>query len=261
MAMTTPISGSGAREFIHWGTRDREHFAKFWRNAVYWLTEKSHVARRRLIASTDKRFYRPGETVLITAVAFDENAIPAANYRMVALPEPKSTDGIDSDYSPLRRSHETGSANTANPFVAWGEELELTATKLDDGLPVYTFELSVSESLPASSANPAMLLELTAYDGTTQVDSTSVPIQILCDPFEGQNPFPNHELLRKPAERSGGEIHTSSDSITQSISELPTSRGPTTVLKTPLWSQWPVLVGIFGLMTGEWCLRRFLGLG
>ena len=44
-------------------------------------------------------------------------------------------------------------------------------------------------------------IELTAYENNTQVDSTSLEVQILDDPSEQQNPLPDHDLLRRIAER------------------------------------------------------------
>ncbi len=49
-------------------------------------------------------------------------------------------------------------------------------------------------------------IELTAYEDNTQVDSTSIEIQVLDDPSEQQNPFPDHELLRRLAHESGGTV-------------------------------------------------------
>src|SRR5262249_45213575 len=66
-ALATPLSASWSPRFTrHWGEgEDNRHFAKFVRNMVYWLTEPSAIGRRRLVANTDKRYYRPGETIAI----------------------------------------------------------------------------------------------------------------------------------------------------------------------------------------------------
>ena len=57
-----------------WGTQSSQNIAKFWRNMVYWATEGSSVGRRRLVAESDKRFYRPGDALKILARAYDESA-------------------------------------------------------------------------------------------------------------------------------------------------------------------------------------------
>src|SRR5439155_3346368 len=60
-ALATPLSAAWAPRFTRqWGEgEDNRHFARFARNLVYWLTEDSAIGRRRLVATTDKRFYRP----------------------------------------------------------------------------------------------------------------------------------------------------------------------------------------------------------
>ena len=60
-------------------------------NTIYWLTEDSAIGRRRLVASTDKRYYRPGETVSLLAQTYDESANRTSRYRVVALLEPSSS--------------------------------------------------------------------------------------------------------------------------------------------------------------------------
>ena len=68
MAMTTAITRRWASEFTQsWGGPDARYYKKFWRNVVYWLTENSSIGRRRLLAETDKRLYRPGEPIVLRA--------------------------------------------------------------------------------------------------------------------------------------------------------------------------------------------------
>jgi uncharacterized membrane protein len=66
----TPL-GSG------WGPQAERVASKFWRNMVYWATEGSSTGRRRLIASSDTRFYRPGDDLTVSATAYDEGAAHA----------------------------------------------------------------------------------------------------------------------------------------------------------------------------------------
>ncbi len=105
MAITSAITRRWAGEFTQsWGGPDARYYKKFWRNVVYWLTENSSIGRRRLLAETDKRLYRPGEPIVLHARTFDENAAPTLDYRVVATVEPKSAGDISSDNSPLRRA-------------------------------------------------------------------------------------------------------------------------------------------------------------
>ena len=124
MALAGEISGPWATT---WGQADNRYFAKFWRNAIYWLSETSSFGRRRLIASTDKILYRPGETVIVGAAAYDETATLSKECRVTVTVEPRSSSGrVASEYSPLRWPRElkrTGSDQ--GPYVAWSEELEL----------------------------------------------------------------------------------------------------------------------------------------
>jgi hypothetical protein len=194
--ITEPWSG----EFTRWGQNDHRYYAKFWRNAVYWLTESSSIGRRRLIASADKKFYRPGESISLAALAYDEGANRTRDYRIVAMIEPAASSAdLGSEYSPVRWPDgvpRTGGEE--GPFIAWGEEFELAKGSGKEG---YEIQLPIAEALSAAAATQALRIELTAYEDLTQVDSTSLNIQVLDDPFELQNPFPNHELLSKVAGR------------------------------------------------------------
>ena len=81
MAMATGITRRWSGEFSQsWGGNDARYYKKLWRNIIYWLTENSSIGRRRLLAESDKRLYRPGETITLQARAFDENA--AADARL-----------------------------------------------------------------------------------------------------------------------------------------------------------------------------------
>ena len=80
-AMPTTVEPAGSEGPIRCGVYSRQsgegdnrHFARFARNVVYWATENSAIGRRRLAAAAGKRFYHPGETVAISAQAFDETA-------------------------------------------------------------------------------------------------------------------------------------------------------------------------------------------
>src|SRR5207253_596449 len=83
-AIAFPITSPYADELVQkWGAGDNRYYAKFARNLVYWLTESSSIGRRRLVATTDKRFYRPGDTLTLQSATYDESAAPTKNYRVV----------------------------------------------------------------------------------------------------------------------------------------------------------------------------------
>jgi hypothetical protein len=262
MALSTAITAPWANDFINqWKQGDQNNTARFWRNVVYWLTENSSIGRRRLIASADKRFYRPGDAVTIASSAFNELARQTSDYRIVAMIEPNtSLKDTPGDYSPLRWPEGlTRTSGEEGPFIAWGEEIEIPLTGTGDK-PTYGLTLPIADALSTGAASHSLRLELTAYEDLTQVDSTSLDLQILHDPFELQNPFPNHELLQKIATQSGGRVlHTPQD-LAKVLSSLPVKIGPSVTSKSPLWSGWPLWLFLIGLLTVEWLWRRKIGL-
>ena len=262
LAMAMPITGAPAESFLKWGRAGNEdqHYSAFWRNVVYWLTARSYVGRRRLIATADKQYFGPGETITVSATAFDESANETSGYRLVGVIEPQFFDNIESDYSIVRwPNNVVREEESEHPFVIWNEEFELPKVKVD-GKDRYQIELPLAETLPSGTADQSLRLELTAYEDYTQVDSTSIPIQILHDPFEQQNPRPDHELLTKLAEKSGGEVLTDDASLSRVLKSLPIERGPSELRRAPVWSNWWTMLAILGLVSSEWCYRRWIGL-
>ena len=263
MAMAMPITSPWANDFLNkWGDAGSKNYGKFWRNTIYWLTESSSIGRRRLVVTADKKFYQPGETISITAAAFDEAANQTGLYKISSMIEPQaSLSDIDSNYSPVRWpdgkprvSGETG------PFIAWGEEFDLPRSDAIAGKPTFTLELPIADGLSVGSANQSMRIELTAMEEFTQVDSTSLDIQILHDPFEQQNPFPNHELMASIAKQSGGKVITEATELAEILKDVPMKAGDPIVTRTPLWSTWWLWYWLLGLLSVEWVLRRFAGL-
>jgi uncharacterized membrane protein len=258
-ALATPLSASWSPRFTRqWGEQDNRHFAKFARNLTYWLTEPSAIGRRRLVASTDKRFYRPGETVAITAQTYDESANRTGRYRVVAMLEPKQLDAAQLPPSPVKwpvgRPRAPGESG---PLTGWGEEIELY---LDPQSKDHSLALPLVEALASGLAGQAFKLELTAYEGQTQIDSGSVDVQVLSDPHEQQNPLPNREFLTALARATGGREITDANALADILSELPVPEGPSLVRHTPLWSRAWVLGGLIALLAAEWFYRRWLGL-
>jgi uncharacterized membrane protein len=258
-ALATPLSSSWAPRFTRqWGEQDNRHFAKFARNLTYWITESSAIGRRRLVASTDKRFYRPGETIAIAGQTFDEAANRTGRYRVVAMLEPRQLDSAELPPCPIkwpvgrpRSSGESGS------LVGWGEEIEL---QLDPKSLDHSLALPLVESLANGAAGQAFKLELTAYEGQTQIDSGSLDVQILSDPHEQQNPLPNREFLATLAHETGGREITDAKTLADVLMNLPVPESPATVRRSPLWSRAWILGGLLALLAAEWFLRRWLGL-
>ncbi|HXT60436.1 MAG TPA: hypothetical protein VN699_17470, partial [Pirellulales bacterium] len=275
-ALAFPITSPYADELTHkWGQGDNRYYAKFCRNLVYWLTENSAIGRRRLVAAADKRFYRPGETIAISAATYDETSAPTKNYRVVAMVEPHAAPGeAEPETSPLRWP--AGMPRTSGeeaPFIVWGEEFELPlggpAAPMQgnqgqgnqlQGNQAHGIQLPLAEALSSGASSQSLRVELTAYEDQTQIDSTSLDVQVLHDPFEQQNPFPNHELLARLAAGSGGKVLRSAEELAALLSDAPIDVGPPIVRRQPLWSNVWVLGLLLGLLTVEWCWRRGLGL-
>jgi len=260
-ALAIPITSPYADDLVQkWGNGDNRYFSKFARNLVYWLTESSAIGRRRLVATADKRFYRPGETIIVHAATYDEAAAPTKNYRVVAMVEPHTLPGEqEPETSPLRWPEGLArSSGESGPFIVWGEEFEMALG--DQQPPLHKIQLLLAETLSGGTSNQSLRLELTAYEDLTQVDSSSLDIQILHDPFEQQNPFPNHELLAQLAAASGGKVLRSAQELAEVLKDVPVTVGQPVIRRSPLWSKTWVLTLLLGLLTVEWCWRRMLGL-
>jgi uncharacterized membrane protein len=261
MAMAFPFTAPYAEDLCQkWGQGDNRYYSKFARNLVYWLTESSAIGRRRLVASADKRFYRPGEMITISAATYDESASPTKNYRVVAMIEPHTAPNEpEPDTSPLKwPAGLTRESGEEGVYIAWGEEFELALGGQDK--PLHSVQLPLAEMLASGASSQSLRVELTAYEDYTQVDSTSLDIQILHDPFEQQNPFPNHDLLKRLAASSGGKVLQTPDELAEILNAVDADVGPPIIKRSPVWSNVWVLLLILGLLTGEWCWRRTLGL-
>jgi uncharacterized membrane protein len=262
MSVTPAISRRWASDFTQsWGEGDARYYKKFWRNVIYWLTENSSIGRRRLLAETDKRLYRPGEPIVLSARTFDENAALTLDYRVTVSVEPKSASDVTADDSPLRRPTDAPHpAEAKGPLLAWGAEFDLVRQKAEMSYGA-TLPIADAKSVPTGvMLNQGLRIELTAYEGNTQVDSTALEVQILDDPSEQQNPLPDHDLLRRIAAKSGGKVLQGPKDLSSMIEALPRVFGPPEIKKAPMWSRWWLLTLLLGLLTVEWVYRRRLGL-
>jgi hypothetical protein len=259
-ALATPLSGSLSPAFTRqWGEGgDNRYFGRFARNLIYWLTEDSAIGRRRLVASTDKRFYRPGETVTVSAQTFDESANRTGRYRVEAILEPRELGGPALPPEVVKwPPGRPRPAGTAGPLVGWGDPVEL---HLDTQTKDHAVALPLVETLPQGVSGQAFKLELTAYEGGTQIDSSSLDVQVLSDPHEQQNPLPDRAFLAELARSTGGRELPDAGALADALADLPLPEGSQTVRRTPLWSREWLLGVLIGLLSAEWFLRRWLGL-
>ncbi|TWU11052.1 hypothetical protein [Allorhodopirellula heiligendammensis] len=265
LVSTASLGGTALTDLSErWGPQPERVASKFWRNLVYWVTEGSSTGRRRLVAHSDKRFYRPGEPLSILAMAYDEGARRTNKYSVWAMFEPASLEDL-SLYSPLLwPDNVVRDSGEVSPKLAWGEELMLDTDRTEEG---YRLDLLLSES--GGVGDGGLRIEMTAYEGTgsqnafdhgTQVDSTSLAIQILSDPFELQNPLPNHELMARLASLSGGDVLNQPRQLAQLLKDRKVTSGPPHRDLTPAWSRWWLWLTLLGLLTAEWVWRKAIGL-
>ncbi len=264
MAMGVSMTSPRATRMIsEWGGEKSGFYGRFWRNAVYWLTESSSVGRRRLLVTADKRYYSPGEKLRLRASTFDEHSGETQSYRIVAMLEPQQLSNDESLYSPIRwPGNVVRESGEEGAMIAWGEEFDLPKSggTLTGAASGYEIELDLADALESGSASQALRFELTAYEDYTQVDSSSLDIQILHDPYEQQNPFPDHELLNDVATAAGGKLVNTSKELASLISDLPMPVAASEFRRQPAWSHWWLMMTLLGLLTAEWFLRRSKGL-
>jgi hypothetical protein len=259
LALAFPVTAPAAEAWHSWGDAGNRHFGRFWRNAVYWLSEPSFTNRRRLLAVADKQYYQPSDRVNIRVRAFDDAFDATTNYRMVATLEPQSLE-ISSDYAPLHWPNgvERASGET-NPLVMWGEEFEVAPQQDAEGRSVYEVEMQFAAALAIGSSTGVRMV-LTTYHNGSLVDSTSVALQVLYDPFELQSPLPDNELLTQLASDTGGQVIHDSKHLANLIRSAPAETRPPDRRLTPAWSNWWLLVTLMAVVTTEWLCRRRMGL-
>ncbi len=264
IAATADIGGRALQGLADtWGEQPDRIAGKFWRNLIYWATEGASTGRRRLIADSDKRFYRPGDSLHVSAAAYDENAAATQQYRVWAMFEPASLDDM-SLYSPvLWPDNAPRTSGEVGPRLAWGEELPLTRRADGSG---YQMDLMLSET--GGGGDSGMRIEMTAYEGRdsgdlfdhgTQVDSTSLAVQMLSDPFEQQNPMPNHDLLLRLASVSGGSVLQSPADLVSLLRDRVETTGPPSRRSSPAWSTWWMWCLLIISLATEWAWRRLAG--
>src|SRR5262249_34517953 len=166
------------------------------------------------------------------------------DYRVAVTVEPKSSTESVPDNSPLRRPPAAAVSDpgaTQAPFLPWSEEFELTREASAKSYAA-TLPIADAKSLPAGAGlTQGLRFALTAYENNTQVASSSLEVQPLDDPTEQQNPLPDHDLLHRLAEQSGGKVLGGAKALSAMIEQLPRVVGPPEVKSTPAWSRWPLL--------------------
>jgi uncharacterized membrane protein len=213
----------------YWGEGDNRYFRQFWRNVVYWLTENSVSAQRRLVVKTDKLIYRPGESIELDAEAYDEQYQATTDYRL----EARLLD-----------------APGFSPSVA----------RLEPDGPGYRGMLEAALPMPASDEETSTLttamIEVVATDADQEVARQEIPVQVLNDSDELLTPNPDADTLRHLADQTGGRVLRSAEGLVAALSGLETAPGRRAVYRSPAWDHPLVWLAMLGLVVGEWVLRR-----
>jgi hypothetical protein len=239
-AMATDTTRDWGADFERiWGEGDNRYFRKFWRNVVRWLAENSAGTNRRLRVDLDKVIYRPGQPILISAQAFDEQARPTDAYRIQARllhPGPGDEPGelVSLDLTPRLADHTYHGELTA---PAAGTILENPSSTLQK-----------------------LRLELVALDGPKPVAQTRLDLQLLDDPAEFVDPRPDPARLVELAKSTGGQVLKSPDKLVELLTRQSRTGDRVLTSRTPIWDHPLVWTLLLGLLAAEWVLRRRRGL-
>lgn len=227
-----------------WGEGDNRYFRKFWRNVVTWLAENSANSNRRLAVETDKVLYHPGEPVRISASAFDERLEPTQKYRLVA-----SFQGIAGRPGAFPSAKHS---QTLVPIAEYGK---------------YQAELAIPSRSQWAALNPdgtekvrELVLRVVSYDGERIVTESHIGVQVIDDFPEYRDVRPDRASLETIAQNSGGRVLTGPDELAELLKSYRAVPGEVLVSRRPLWDTPGVLLGLIGLLTAEWVVRRAKGL-
>jgi uncharacterized membrane protein len=246
-AMSTDSTEAWGTDFEKvWGEGDNRYFRKFWRNVVTWLAENSSGSSKNLEIGTDKIIYRPGQSILVTAKAFDEKLDPTDRYRLVA----RLVRADDSNSSP--------NAPVPPPLVP-DSPLALRVESRDYASPL---PIPPAESIRGANGSSlhSATVEVVAMDGERTVSRASLDVQILDDSDEFRDPRPDASRLATLASQSGGSIMNGSDDLANLLQNSTEAVDRVVTTRAPLWDTPAVLGLVFALLLAEWSIRRWKGL-
>lgn len=247
-----------------WGEGDNRYFRRFWRNTVRWLCENSTVGNKRLQVETDRVIYRPGQPILVTACAYDQQLKETISYQLTAQFKDQQNSGspIQADrVAPSAAADGAGTNHTAVPLVPSGSgnsysgELDgLALTLLDN-----TSTTNGSTGMASGDAGFMLSMreiEVVATDNEKEIGRATARVLVLPDMRELIQPRASTEELQKLAVATGGKMLRGSSDIVALLHDMRATPGDAIVSRQPLWDNpWLWLV-IIGLLTAEWVMRR-----
>jgi uncharacterized membrane protein len=248
-AMSTDSTASWGSAFeTTWGEGDNRYFRKFWRNVVTWLAENSSGASRNLEIATDKIIYRPGQSIQVTAKAFDEKLDPTDRYRLVA----RLVRADVPDKKPIPNAPAPPPLVPDSPLTSRAESRDFAAH-----LPIPPAESIRGANGP--SLHPATV-EVVAMDGERTVSRASLDVQVLDDSDEFRDPRPDPPRLASLASHSGGSVMTGPDDLANLLQHSTEDVDRVVTTRAPLWDTPTVMGLVFALLVAEWTIRRWKGL-
>ncbi len=235
-AMLTDTTPDWGRDFeSSWGENgDNRYFRRFWRNVVSWLGEHSAGRSRRLRVETDKLVYAPGESVRLSARAFDDQKELTTRYRLEAR--------LGLSGAPAESVSFRGMVPRADRPEY---EADLACPSVDAG---------------RAGAFHAAVAQVVAFDGSREVARADVEIQVREDSPELRDVRPDPLALAALAEASGGQVINDARSLAAILTGAKRNPEVTIISRTPRWDHplvWTLLLGVLCL---EWVLRRRRGL-
>lgn len=248
-AFSPDTTADWGRDFeSRWGEGDNRYFRRFWRNLVRWLGENSIANRGRLQVETDKTLYRAGESVKLSAIAFDENQQPTLDYEIrieVKIPSDVVAGRI------IGNGSLTADAS-GQKYDGELDPLQLTGIfeRTNDGTTDHE-----------SSILPTRVIEVIAIQSGKEIARSTSKIQILPDLHELLNPQPRSDILARIADATGGRVLRSSQEVVSVLKSLPKTAGESLISRQPLWDRQWVWCLIVVLLAIEWSLRRVAGYG
>ncbi len=219
------FAGDSTHRWWRYGQQDAHK--RFWRQAMLWLASKDELLRRDVWVRLDRRRFRPGELISLTAGARAENGDVIQDAILTA--EVKSGSGPPRPVS-LVRDQDDWSAELDDLREPGQYTVDVTATQNGQIIGQASAQFQVQRldlELADPAANPQQLAALSGL--TSQAGGRSVPPENLNELLD--------ELLQKPPEM---EIEV----------ETKWQLGDTAI------DSWLLFVTFVGLLGAEWFLPK-----
>lgn len=224
LALTTDTTAGWGEQFEdEWGEEgDNRYFRRFWRNVVKWLAAYRFTApERHILISTDRAFYRTGETVKLSVEVRDENFAPGGAVKRVDVEAVKPS----------------------------GESVGVPLVRLADG--------NYEGSFTATDAGEVSLAgEVLLNDGGAETDRLVLPVKE--EDIESIDCVTDASFLERLAGTGNVYGIERIEDLASRITGLPEMVAAFSDIE--FMHSWLVLACALGLLFGEWGLRKHWGL-